>query len=426
MRVCQVTPEFPPMQGGVGDYTSLLAQALAHLGVEVTIVTSDRARTAHPTGPQVSYVPSWGFDCWRRIIQQIRMDCVDALHVQYQTGGYNMRIAINLLPLRLRLMQQRPRVIVTFHDLKAPYLFPKAGRIRSLPGILLATFADAVIVTNHEDLARIGCVERGTGKLHTKFGMRPLYAIPIGSNILPHPLSGYDRQRWRSARGIADDDVVLCYFGFLNSAKGIDTLLEAFQMLCHRGLKVKLLMAGGAFGDSDPSNRVYGKGIIDTIERSSYKRHVLWTGFADAKAISAALFASDICVLPFNEGVSLRHGTLMAAIAHSLPIVTTEGPALSDNFSGPLPNQLPSLRGYVKTVSPRQPEALADALEQLIRKEDERAALQNKIAELRAAFAWEDIAARTLAVYRSLTCDLRSESQGSSQSQGSSSAVFGG
>ena len=40
MRVCLVTGEFPPQQGGVGDYTAELSKALAGLGVEPHVITS--------------------------------------------------------------------------------------------------------------------------------------------------------------------------------------------------------------------------------------------------------------------------------------------------------------------------------------------------------------------------------------------------
>ena len=38
MKVCLITGEFPPMRGGVGDFTNELGKALVKLGVEVSIV----------------------------------------------------------------------------------------------------------------------------------------------------------------------------------------------------------------------------------------------------------------------------------------------------------------------------------------------------------------------------------------------------
>ncbi|MBM4430229.1 MAG: glycosyltransferase family 4 protein [Chloroflexi bacterium] len=44
MKVCLISGEFPPMQGKVGDFTNELGKALAELGVEVSVITSTKAR----------------------------------------------------------------------------------------------------------------------------------------------------------------------------------------------------------------------------------------------------------------------------------------------------------------------------------------------------------------------------------------------
>jgi len=40
MRIVLITGEFPPMQGGMGDFTNELGKALAELGHEVHVITS--------------------------------------------------------------------------------------------------------------------------------------------------------------------------------------------------------------------------------------------------------------------------------------------------------------------------------------------------------------------------------------------------
>ncbi|MBI2954151.1 MAG: glycosyltransferase [Chloroflexi bacterium] len=398
MKISLITPEYPPMQGGVGDYTSRLARALRDLNLDISVITTTKYALGQEVDPGVSTVSDWGFDSWRHILDQVRRRRPDVLHIQYQTAGYGMRIAINLLPLRLRLCKWRPSVVTTFHDLKVPYVFPKAGRLRQLPGALLAAFSDAVIVTNGDDFVQIGESDPIGQGFRTRLGKRPLRVIPIGSNIPLKPHDGYDRARWRSSLGVGGDEFLLCYFGFLNSAKGIETLLAAFETLLARGKKVKLLMVGGAFGDSDPTNVAYGKRIMQTIDRSHYRERVLWTGFVGAEDVSASLLASDVCVLPFDEGASLRHGTLIAAICHGLPIVTTaSAPTGAGRPSLVCP--LPSLAGKVALVPPGEPDSLASAIAVLIASDTERAALRSKVSDLAAAFSWELIAGETLAAY---------------------------
>ena len=50
------------------------------------------------------------------------------MNIQYQTAAYGMSPFIHFLPDALRPIP----VVTTFHDLRFPYLFPKAGRAARL------------------------------------------------------------------------------------------------------------------------------------------------------------------------------------------------------------------------------------------------------------------------------------------------------
>jgi len=203
MKVCLISGEYPPMQGGVGDYTHKLGEALATLGIEVSVVTSARARRQEASKQQAAGSPppasclvhplieKWDWDCWRRITSIAHDRGAEILHIQYQAAAFGMHPAINLLPWRLRLSRERPATAVTFHDLRVPYLFPKAGRVRWWAILALGRYSDAVIVTNPQDWDR----------LSTYGWMRSLHLVPIGSNIAPAPPPGYDRARWRMQWG---------------------------------------------------------------------------------------------------------------------------------------------------------------------------------------------------------------------------------
>ena len=239
MKACLVTGEFPPMQGGVGDFTSELGKALAELGVEVSVITSARVRIQDPGGSRQEtrdvhrascivhpVIEKWDWGSWRRIIQLLSGIRPDIVNIQYQAAAYGMHPAINLLPLRLRTgTGSRPNTAVTFHDLKVPYLLPKAGPLRWWVNLALARWSDAVIVTNVEDCAGLSAYSF----------IRSLSCIPIGSNISPEPPADYDRATWRARWGLKPDDVLLSYFGFLNESKGGETLVRALHRLTQRG-----------------------------------------------------------------------------------------------------------------------------------------------------------------------------------------------
>ena len=411
MRIGLITGEFPPMQGGVGDFTHELGQALATLGHEVHVLTSasrnlqpatqnPKLETQNPKpetrNPVIVHrsVRDWGWGCWRDITRLNDALRFDILNIQYQIAAYGMHPAINLLPLRLRTgTGSRPRTVVTFHDVKVPYLFPKAGRLRWWVNLALARWSDAAIATNAEDLAR----------LSTYSFICSLSLIPIGSNISPEPPADYDREAWRADRGLKPDDLLLSYFGFLNESKGAKTLVHALNKLVQRGYNMQsvsnlqpptsnlqLMMVGGKVGSSDSTNVAYLKRVEGLIEELGLRDRVLWTGYTPQPEVSANLLASDICVLPYRDGASFRRGSFMAAIAHGLPIVSTR-PRVD----------VPELRHgeNILLVPPDAPVALAEAIARLAEDPKLRRRLSEGAVRLAQNFTWEKIAEKTEALY---------------------------
>ena len=215
-----ITGEYPPAHGGVGDYTCKLAQALQASQVDSRVLTQLTTDAGQPAmkgrkGQVGAYRAARITP--RAVLSALKGTRASIAHIQYQTGAYGMRPTVNLLPVLLKVLWGKP-VVVTFHDLLVPYLFPKAGPVREWVNRLLARTASATVATNHEDAARL-----------RSWGVRDVEVIPIGSNIPNNPPSDFDRDRWRAEHGIAPGTTVLAYFGFLNSTKGLDVLLPRAQ-----------------------------------------------------------------------------------------------------------------------------------------------------------------------------------------------------
>ena len=384
MRILFVSGEFPPMQGGVGDYTSALARALSDLGATVAALTS--AKAAPLPDERVRVFPTvrrWGWGSLDAVARTAKTWGADVVHAQYQAAAYGLGMPIHLLPAYLRLRLPRACRAVTFHDLKLPYLFPKAGPARKWAVARLMRDSDAVIVTNREDEAE-----------YADFGVgRPPHLIPIGSNIEPRLPAGFERAAWRARWGIGPDDFVLAYFGFLNATKGGGALIAALGELARQGRPARLLMIGGKVGASDPTNQKFAEQVEGIIAREGVADRVIWTGFLPPEEVSAAFAVSDVAALPYADGVSFRRGSLMAALAHGIPVVTT------------VPRvHLPELRPdeNVVLVPPEQPLELADAVARVADHAGLRARLGEGARRLAQDFAWDKIARDTLAVYESL------------------------
>ncbi len=314
MRIALLTGEYPPQPGGIGDYTQQLSSALADQGLDVAALTLREGRlvACRPDGgvePLSAPGLSWSVRDWPRLHRAIRRWQPDWLHIQYQTGAYNMRAGINLLPRYLRMVGGASKIAVTFHDLLVPYLFPKAGRVRVWVNQQLARDADLVIATNAADAATL-----------RSWGVPYIATIPIGSNIAVAPPPGYDRRAWRTELGIADDAFVVAYFGLLSPSKGVDLLVEALAEL-KPGLDWRLLIIGGAA--TAPQDVAFAAQLERRIAQLGLEQQIIRTGHIESSAVSAYLLASDCVALPFRDGASLRRGSLLAALAHGCAVITT-------------------------------------------------------------------------------------------------------
>lgn len=428
MRVLFITGEFPPMQGGVGDCTNETAKALAKLGVEAHVLTKASSPDPADVFGQKSdsllkgdvsvhrLVGKWNWSCLSTISRCVRLLAPEVVHIEYQTGAFGMHPAVNFLPRFLvprrsnsrvssrRGPVARPLTVTTFHDLKLPYLFPKANPVRAWVTKRLARSSDAVIVTTEEDCESV----RG-------WGVDNISLIPIGSNIPTLPPEGYRRAERREHLGVAPETTLLCYFGFLNESKGAESLVRALSLV--RG--AMLLMIGGQVGESDPNNIVYLERVKALIDQLDLTGRVIWTGFTPAAEVSANLLASDICVLPYRDGVSFRRGSFMAALAHGLPIVTTSPPsdysALGNasggrDSSGGISTRLPRLLNEenVVLVPPDDPQALSNAIARLASLPGLRTRLSRGASELASHFTWGQIAVRHLDFYHQLLASAAS------------------
>jgi polysaccharide biosynthesis protein PslF len=429
-----LSAEYPPQPGGVGDYTRRLGQSLVRHGHAVFVLTIHERRSTiyelsqHPEPTETfERRADWGWGCWESVIAALDRLRPEVLHIQYQTGAYGMHPAINLLPWRLRCLPGRPSVAVTAHDLLPPYLFPKAGPLRRWVTRRLLADADAAILTNAEDYAQVlrGYLKRGSLRGWPPQESVSTLLIPIGSNIPVAPPAAYDRVAWRAALGAGAEDRLIAYFGLIGRSKGLDIVIRALAGL---PLSFRLLVVGGAA--TAPEDRAYAAEIQHLVDQLDLGRRVTITGHCPEAEVSAHLLAADLAALPFADGASFRRGSLLAALAHGLPTITTfptadHRPPTTDRrgregerergrrgegergrreeVSPPL-GIVPQLidGDHVVLVPPNDAAALALAIECLAGD----AALRDRLGAggraLAARFSWETIAERHEALYETL------------------------
>ncbi|MBU6333028.1 MAG: glycosyltransferase family 4 protein [Chloroflexi bacterium] len=376
-HIALLTGEYPPQPGGVGDYTWHLAGALGRTGWRTTVLTG-----AGPAAPGVCRLPlaGWGPTAWRVLRAALAALQPDILHIQYQTGAYQMRPLVNLLPWLLR---RRLPVAVTAHDVLVPYLFPRAGALREWVNRRL--FGDAVltIATNqadaqtlrawHPEPARVAC-------------------IPIGSNIAVASDARARGSAYRTTLGLADDAALVGFFGLISRTKGLIELLDALARL---PATAHLVVIGGASPNED--DQQFAAAVRRHAERLGLTSRLHITGHLPPADVSAWLLACDLIALPFSDGASFRRGSLLAALTHGTPLVTTgaggiaapDGRVLRDGHE-------------VALVPPGDAAALAAALERLLADRPTAACIGSAGQAFSQAFGWDAIATQHIERYRQI------------------------
>jgi glycosyltransferase involved in cell wall biosynthesis len=281
--------------------------------------------------------------------------------------------AINFLPWRLRDVSH---TVVTFHDLRYPYLFPKAGQLRKSSVYHLAGSAEGVIVTNEEDCDEL----RNQGVKANRLAL-----IPIGSNIQITTPSVEEVSSARNKLGLTSSDTLIGFFGFLNPSKGPEQLVQALSQL---NQNFHLVFIGGQIGSSDSAgNREFHEGIVSQIHALEIADRVHWTGFLPDSDVSTFMKAADVMVQPYRDGVSLRRGTLMAVMAHGRPLITTSPKIPITEI----------IHGETVWLTPIDDVyALSNAIEKVSSDPHVQAELANGAGTVSQLFSWEIITNKTV------------------------------
>ena len=303
-RVLIISPDFPPRTGGLADHTDHLAAALAR-GSEVSVLTSVGAE-ARTTFPVRAEVADWhDLSALRTALGQAPADTTllwQYVPHMYGRGGVNAVIPRLLEELRAA---GRGQVLIA-HEICMPWsIWPHRswwawGQRRQWRRLVAA--ADLVGISTETWLERWGA--------HWAWAKPKLLLTPSPSNIPIAPVNLGHTARWRQENRLPENGCVLAYFGSLSAAKQFPWVERAWVNLARQRDEVGLVVLGGqpALGVANA-----GMGLYRPL------------GFQPRAAVSKALQAVDLLLLPFEDGVAERRGSFMAGLSHRLPVVTTFG-----------------------------------------------------------------------------------------------------
>jgi glycosyltransferase involved in cell wall biosynthesis/SAM-dependent methyltransferase len=379
MHVCIVSGSYPPLKDGIGDYTFKLIEALNRYNIKVSLLTSadsqiiDYAKHHKENLYILPVIKSWNIHFLYTVLRLINRESFDVIHIQYPNIKYKKTLLFCLLPFLTRLLQERVKVITTLHEFSLAY---PLNRIRQL---VLAWFSSRVIVSDERDFQAL------TGFLGVN--KVKLEIIPIGSNIDVYNYQPQQRKIFLKERGLSEQTFIILFFGNIHPEKGLEGLLEAFSGLIRKGFALYLVI----ISQLDATVNKYHDEIKRLASSLGIEKFIFFSGYIEAKEVSQLLSLSDICVLPFRDGATMRRGSLIAAIVHAKAIISTK-------LNGYVPSRLIDGENIILV-----PAKDAHKLKEAIKKVKEDAFLQQKLAEgtkkLTPDFCWENIAELHMALY---------------------------
>ncbi len=222
----------------------------------------------------------------------------------------------------------------------------------------------------------LGEVERAA--FHDIVPDTPCEIVPNGVDVPPSDPESLQRvtRRW----GIPPDALVILYLARLESWKGSNELLETFTRIQSRHANAVLVLAG--------VDQLGVSGSWRTVAtREGYGDRLLFTGSLSGREKEDMLQRADLFCLPSRgEGLSM---SMLEAMAHGTAVM------LSPECNFP-----EAERSAAGVVVPRNADAMADALDELLREPERLRAMgaRGRALMLRD-YSWEVVAGRLAGVY---------------------------
>jgi glycosyltransferase involved in cell wall biosynthesis len=395
MKVLVISAAFPPLKVGEAEHAFHLCRRLADRGLDVHVLTTQRRLTIRDGSLNVhSIMPHWLWSDLPRLARFIKRCAPEAILLIYTDRDYDYHPMITVAPTVAKTLLPRASFVTQFETeylTRHASIFTKGalkiGARCAGPeyfdyafGTLLCK-SDRVIVLSERHQTIVSLAFPPMKSRSLVIPPPPLLRMTSDNN-------GVSRRHGREALGVTQDSFLIAYYGYIYPDKGIETLLKAFKIVNSQQSNSRLVMLGG--GLSFLHSPSYLTAIHDLANQLGIEDKIIWTGECPSDSEEASLYlrACDVCVLPFDNGVTLNRSSLAAAAAHGLPIVTTAGEKVETPFKD---------EENVLLCPPRDARSLALTISSLINNPQSCRTLREGALRLaQDFFSWDIAVTRTL------------------------------
>ena len=318
-RILMVSTEYPPMQGGVGRYTSNVTRELRKIGYEVHVACNEKGDGQFfGLSPDNSNNSNVIFE----IIDEIQPDII---HVQFEHGLYG----IVLDPLNPKKTSTnidsfyekcKVPIVTTFHS---AYSFKewmklvvplecagRTGKVGVLAGMVKAYWEHFLNYRSFHNLNKDKLRRSQAGIVFS----RHLLNMIGGGEVIYHGAESFmssrpTKEEARTRFSLPQQGLIALALGFRTATKGWDILKK---------MKVP---DGWSIVVSSSKNHYNKENLALQLEKNN-NIIILENDFLSEKDLALLFYASDAIVLPYK--VSSGSGVMFDALGHGLPFVATD------------------------------------------------------------------------------------------------------
>jgi len=377
MRILVFSESFLPLKTGVAKFTYDLAYHLTRRGQEVVLLTGNfkgipdvpfpvervgDVGKIYANGSFTWYIKGWPWTVYGKIREVIGKYGITVFHNQGPLGPpYSMLSASFVSRIDPRI-----RRVGTFHSKRM-----NPGRTFKVVGRVLSPLVKAhhVLTAPSSSTAR---------EMEELFGIRDVKVVPnaVDTSVFRPDLPPLPE--------IADGRKTALFVGRLDMRKGVDTLMEAWDILSERmedfKEKYKLVVVG--------NGPLKGR-VVDAVSR--HGNVMLYDNVPMGDPDFPRFYtSSDFAVFPAKGGEAFGI-VILEAFASGRPVVVTDIPGYNEVAT-------PETALF---VSPDDPVSLSRAMERMFLDDDLRAVMGRNALRRSRLFSWDAVIDRFLELYDS-------------------------
>jgi glycosyltransferase involved in cell wall biosynthesis len=379
IRLCFVTNVFLPSVGGIQIVTYEQSKRLLQKSFDLKIVTN-RIQTPK-----------------KYVFDGINVECYESMNMGFRLGIPYTIPTMPSLPVFTKNIKNSRIVHAHGHPYLTSLIAGKLAKYYEKPFVLTQhnTFIDYNNIFNYiekvNDLTVGKETLRHADKIITVSNATKEYVLSLGAN--PNKIkvlhNGVDLNRFkplpivkeemRKKLGIPNNAKVVLTVRRLVYKNGVDTLIDAVNLAVKKKQNIVFIIAG----KGPDMARVQSQ-----IEQLGLEKNIKLTGFVADQDLHLYYNTADLFVLTSKSGEGLPLVAL-EAMACGLPVIATNVGGINEIM----------VKNFGKLVPANNPEALADAIVELVD-------INNETEELRAIveeqYSWDKNVAQLLEIYEEL------------------------